>query len=227
MKNKLITIVFILFSSFINSQIHNGSIIYTVKVGSDELFDSLDKEMKESYVKDKESEMYTLEFDSKQSVFKYDGGMSVEGYNKSPKLYYKAKDSTYYLRPENDQDFGKIIIVENRNTNWNLINETKIIDGYVCYKATSKLVRKIDKIKVVEFPITAWYCPKIPIPFGPLGYGGLPGLILELQERNILYGANKINFNLQKIEPILMPKEGKRITSEELDQRISEMFKRK
>ncbi|MDY0090398.1 MAG: GLPGLI family protein [Flavobacteriaceae bacterium] len=225
MKLKTLVLIF-LFISKIDAQTINGSVIYSVKIGTDELFEKLDKDLKESYIKDKESEVYTLEFDAYRSIFKYEGGMSPEGHNKSPKIYFKEKDSTYSLRPENDMDFGKIIIIENRDTKWELTNETKTIDGYVCYKATSELIRKNGDM-VFKFPIIAWYCPKIPFPFGPLGYGGLPGLILELQERNVLYGVQKINFNLPEMKPITKPSEGKRITQEELNRKISEMFKKK
>lgn len=53
---------------------------------------------------------------------------------------------------------------------WNLINETRIIDGYSCKKAIGKYRNK-------EF--TAWYTSEIPISEGPYTLKGLPGLILE------------------------------------------------
>ncbi|MBF6641308.1 GLPGLI family protein [Flavobacterium sp. J49] len=223
---RIYTMLLFLLITKMNAQMFNGSVIYSIKVGTDDLFEKLDKNLRESYIKDKESEVYTLNFDANKSIFKYDGGISIEGYNKSSKLYFKEKDSTYSLRPENDPDFGKIIILEDKNTKWELINETKIIDGYLCYKATSQLIRKNGE-NTFKFPIIAWYCPKIPIPFGPLGYGNLPGLILELQERNVLYGAKEIKFNLEKPESIVKPSEGVRIKQEELNKKIAEMFKRK
>jgi GLPGLI family protein len=224
MKIKIFIIIICLCSK-LDAQIYNGSIIYSVTVGTDELFEKMDKTFRDSFVKDKESEVYTLDFDNKKSIFRYDGGLSGEGRNKSPKIYFREKDSLYSLRPENDMDFGKIIIIEDRNTNWVLSNETKVIDGYECYKATSELVRK-NGDKVFRFPIIAWYCPKIPFPFGPLGYGGLPGIIIELQERNVVYGVQKINFNLEKMNPIQKPTEGERISQEELNKKISEMYKK-
>jgi GLPGLI family protein len=77
---------------------------------------------------------------------------------------------------------------------WILHNETKEINGFLCYKATS--VNRIEYgEKVFNHPVTAWYCPTLPYNFGPNGYSGLPGLILELQVRNVVYGACKIELN--------------------------------
>lgn len=93
---------------------------------------------------------------------------------------------------------GDNIFVEKQIVNdWQLLNEKKEINGYTCYKATSFNVIKYGE-KVFKHPITAWFCPEIPYSFGPNGYGNLPGLILELQVRNIVYGAKKIEFDSKK-----------------------------
>lgn len=60
--------------------------------------------------------------------------------------------------------------------------ETDSIIGYDCRKAT------------VEFAgrsYTAWFTPEIPLPFGPYKFGGLPGLILKLEdaERQFVWEA--------------------------------------
>lgn len=60
--------------------------------------------------------------------------------------------------------------------------ETDSIMGYDCRKAT------------VEFAgrnYTAWFTPEIPLPFGPYKFGGLPGLILKLEdaERQFVWEA--------------------------------------
>lgn len=79
-------------------------------------------------------------------------------------------------------------------TNWTLHNESKLIDGNLCYKATN-IDRVVNSVGVFEHPVTAWYCPKLPYPYGPNGYGNLPGLILEIQIRHVLYGVKKIDLN--------------------------------
>ena len=93
-------------------------------------------------------------------------------------------------------DFNKV--------NWTLENEEKLIDGYKCYKATYKH-------KFVN--VTAWYCPSLPYSTGPIEYGGLPGLILELQRNKLVYLATNINLNYEGKETINFP--NKNIISEE------------
>ncbi|TDP61313.1 GLPGLI family protein [Flavobacterium dankookense] len=92
---------------------------------------------------------------------------------------------------------GENIYVKNKQKeNWIITTETKLIDNYKCYKATNTY-QVISPNKVFNHPVTAWFCPDIPYNHGPNGYGNLPGLILELQERNAVYGVRKINFNSQ------------------------------
>lgn len=69
---------------------------------------------------------------------------------------------------------------------WQLVNESKTINGFLCYKATSSIRNVL---------IEAWYCPSIPARVGPNEYKGLPGLILELSRGKLKYLATKINFN--------------------------------
>ena len=81
-------------------------------------------------------------------------------------------------------------ILENTNT------ENKKIGNYSCYKAiTNKKTKNNNSI-----PIIAWYCPELAYQFGPNGYGNLPGLIVELQIDNVIYGLKSINFDDKTIK---------------------------
>ncbi len=62
----------------------------------------------------------------------------------------------------------------------------------------------VNSADFFRFPIIAWYCPQIPLSYGPNGYGALPGLILKLQVRNILFGVKTIDLQLEK--KIVLPK---------------------
>lgn len=78
------------------------------------------------------------------------------------------------------------------DTDWKLTQESKKINGFVCYKATR--MPDSDSLEVIDksFPIIAWYTLEIPLPYGPFTYGGLPGLILEIQRESDFFFKAKI-----------------------------------
>lgn len=117
-----------------------------------------------------------------------------------------------------------IMIKEPLKVNWKLHNETKTIDGYLCYKATNINCVDNGHGKIFNHPVTAWYCPKLPYRYGPNGYGNLPGLILELQVRNVVYGAKKIDLNSNLDFDAAFLKNVKKITEEELNKKIREEY---
>lgn len=110
-----------------------------------------------------------------------------------------------------------------RNKDWELSNESKIIQNFTCYKATSKEIVKNSKGDF-EYVITAWYCPQIPYQFGPNGFGGLPGLIFELQFDTALYGLTNLTLNDSKIK-IDEVDPNKIITEEEFNKKMQEIRK--
>lgn len=61
---------------------------------------------------------------------------------------------------------------------WTLHDEKKIIIGYKCQRATCHF-RGRD--------FEAWFAPDIPVKRGPWKFGGLPGLILKVYDKDNLY----------------------------------------
>ncbi len=101
---------------------------------------------------------------------------------------------------------------------WELKNETKQIGNYLCYKATTSIKRyKLGGIYIQN--IEAWYCPQWSLNIGPVGYAGLPGLIMELTDlgNGVSYQISSVsqhsNFNIPK-----KPTKGKVITLKEYDE---------
>jgi len=112
---------------------------------------------------------------------------------------------------------GQFLVTSNiSNIKWQTHNETKKIGNYVCYKATTIKVVKNSK-GTFNHPVTAWYTLQIPIGFGPIGYGGLPGLIVELSVQNIKYSISKVVLNPKKKVVIKKPTKGKVVTKEEFN----------
>lgn len=98
--------------------------------------------------------------------------------------YYVDNDSisTFFYSKQNKSiarfpfDDGKELLyeqVERQASSWQLINESKKIQNYLCKKAQ---IQKNGRKFIV------WYTLQIPISYGPLKLNGLPGLILEIEE---------------------------------------------
>lgn len=174
---------------------------------------------------------FTLTFNDSISAFTNIQNLSLDGQNIELALsisgvvkdIYTFKGTIY--RNNSNEMFGEneYLITEPLNKNWVLTSESKKIDGYNCYKATNEYV--VDNGKIFRHPVVAWFCPEIPIPYGPKGYGGLPGLILELQEWNIVFGVEKIDISNDKKE-ILLPTKGIVITNQEYENKIGQRAKR-
>jgi GLPGLI family protein len=55
--------------------------------------------------------------------------------------------------------------------------------------------------------IITWFAPSLPYGYGPKDYNNLPGLILELTEKETTYYASKINITNGTETKIDFPKE--------------------
>ncbi|MGJ8591838.1 MAG: GLPGLI family protein [Aquaticitalea sp.] len=95
--------------------------------------------------------------------------------------------------------FGETFLIKDsiNSLDWILTKESKKIDKYLCFKATStyNVANTVGNFINV---VTAWYCPNIPYNFGPKNYSGLPGLILELSDDKFTYVAENIEFSAKK-----------------------------
>lgn len=171
---------------------------------------------------------FTLEFKGDESIFKMTESMISDAENTSRKEYvsglFYGYDFFYIDKSKNlliEQlfySFGNLLRKRPANfVEWNLSNETKIIDGYTCYKATYTYIQDWKGSKF-EWPVVAWYCPAIPISLGPTRYSGLPGLILELHEKQVGFIVEKIDFNL-KVGKIIPPNDGEDLDETEIRKR--------
>ena len=118
---------------------------------------------------------------------------------KNFKVYYYTSNSMFFKSKE-------YLIEDDYKNNWVLTSESKLIDDKLCFKATQFLT---DNKKYKE-NVTAWYCPELPYNIGPNGFGGLPGLILELHAMNNVFGLKSLKQiksdelkNFPKLEKII------------------------
>ena len=212
-------ILFLFFSTNIYAQTNSVKVNYALKIGYDEGFSNADglKDYYEKAQRGAEFVHFNLEANKLASYFEMKETMeSTEvdfamSFSLASTSYYTEANSHQKMRYENGY-LGEFRVNYTEKTEWKLENETKYIDGFLCLKATSEQV-VVRPEKTFRHPIIAWYCPAIPFSFGPNGFNGLPGLILELQVRNITWGATKIE--LSKDDKIIeKPTKGKLLSEE-------------
>lgn len=233
---KTIIVIIVSFSVVnISAQNISGHVYYKLKVDKniidpttmskkDEKYGGMLSVINNSISKHEDNLEFRLTFNKNESIFEileslendfdksYQIALALSG---ALNVYYNNHITKEKLTQKNA--YGQMYIVnEAGNNNWNLENISKEISGYKCYKASFKKVVKNSRgtfNKIIE----AWYAPEIPVNFGPKGYLGLPGLILELNEGKLKYYSVKMELNQSKELKIKKPSKGKVISQEELD----------
>ena len=139
-------------------------------------------------------------------------------------LYKNIKEK----RMANKTDLmGKIFLIKDNlvSYDWELTGETKNIGNYTCYKAVFEKEEESIEIKMIDGEvkeekgmkkrtIVAWYTPDVPISNGPKNFGGLPGLILEVNDGNETIMCSEIVLNPKEVKEIKEPIKGKIVTRE-------------
>jgi GLPGLI family protein len=101
---------------------------------------------------------------------------------------------------------------------WKLTGNSRTVLGYNCQEAVRE-----DKGK----KISAWFTSSIPVSTGPAGYYGLPGLVLlvDINNGKQTITATSIDPSYDDVSKLSMPKEGKKVTSEEYNKIVEEKLK--
>ncbi|MBY0486823.1 MAG: GLPGLI family protein [Flavobacteriaceae bacterium] len=229
MKNKIFTIIYlILITNNLYCQNFGGKVEYSVNFEDDEKFNK--GEFADFFKQAKDNSKYLnfiLEFNKKEMNF-YSEKVDLDGVNTSfsvafsgsSGLYYKKSNDTKVLHLIDDPLLGKIILTDTTEIKWAFLNEIKIIQNFKCYKA-STTIKFNNGVGDFQREVIAWYCPEIPYPYGPKGYS-LPGLILELQDKNVVFGAKKITFYSE--EKIINEPKGKIISLKEYNDKLTKHF---
>lgn len=111
--------------------------------------------------------------------------MKTQGVNKMEDIGVKEPDFSFIIKktPKNIAYKDKIgtdnyEYSEEKNFNWKIISDKKLILGFSCQKAVVSYGGRIW---------TAWFASDIPIQDGPYKFCNLPGLILEIYDENKEY----------------------------------------
>lgn len=116
----------------------------------------------------------------------------------------------------------KYLIKRNLNDyNWKIDkNNRVVIDNYVCQTATTTLTKEGRSGKK-EILVTAWFTSDINLPYGPNGFGGLPGLIIQIKKGNIVTKLNDLVF--KDLDNKINLPDGNPISQKEFDALMKDM----
>lgn len=144
------------------------------------------------YQKDKNTKDF--KYEKKDSNINSDGiseeSSIVVNKKNTPFFYYKELNNNLMLFKLSNIgiDFdGKDRLIL---WNWEVTNETKIINGYNCKKAISR---------TFDAYFTVWFTEDIPVTAGPEKFDGLPGLILYVNTGAVEFIAEKVEILKEKI----------------------------
>ena len=222
-----------------------------VKLDSTQMDTGMQQQVMEMLKKQFEK-THILTFNKEESVYREEESLSAPnpqgmemvmiGTGGSDILYKNIKEKR---KTNQTETFSKLFLVKDdlKAHEWTLESDTKNIGEYTCFKAT--MTREIEDIqsgisfngdndlsedenakpKMKTITITAWYTPQIPVSFGPAGYHGLPGLILETNDGSQTIICSKIIINPKKSKEILEPTKGKEVTQKEFDDILEKKMK--
>ena len=131
----------------------------------------------------------TLQFDQNRSVYfshsiknthiarKADGSTvfpanSVDSIANKPRFVYFDRNSKLFYNNIINRNIESLI-VDSAKIKWQILNEYKVILGKTCRKASAEWFGS---------KYIAWFNIDNKLPYGPLKFNGLPGLILDLQD---------------------------------------------
>nr|WP_297782846.1 GLPGLI family protein [uncultured Allomuricauda sp.] len=121
------------------------------------------------------------------------------GFSAGDEVWFIKKGNPEKLIYKNDMDNGPFLLTLDEDVKWEISKEKKLIGNYNAIKATTtrQMGSFVEKIE-------AWFTPALPYSSGPIGYNGLPGVILELKRDKVFYKFKELEKKSVTITP---PKE--------------------
>jgi len=210
------------------------TVTYTLFIGEDDTVDKKSKDLRNAIKL--QSGNLTFKLFINDSIAYYVDNNGIANENLAAKL---ATIKSKYIAPiyinsdksiifNNNPTFrffktNEYLVSKNTISNWSIKNESKIIDGKLCYKAIASDIDYGGKEKK-SYEVIAWFCPQIPFSFGPVFYGNLPGLILEVSYLDIILIATRVEYKVDE-KKILKPQGQKLITIDDYYNKMSHTIK--
>lgn len=223
-------LLFMLVSTCLFAQV--GNAYYNKHLSSITNSDSINNDYLKQALKILKNREYKLAFNNSEAIYSEVKSLQinenpvVEAYVRGLSEFYgeiyinSLEKSIIHKKKIAD---GTYLIQKNR-INWILSKDTLRIDKYLCYKAsTTRIIENMEGSHNLK--VTAWYTPEISLQYGPDGYSGLPGLILQLNNNGVITSLKKIEFfkEDEDVELNFIAK-GKKVTEDEFNSMMSNLY---
>ncbi|QCX54404.1 GLPGLI family protein [Elizabethkingia sp. JS20170427COW] len=160
----------------------------------------------------KKPEKYILYYENGNSFFQRDPSENVHSTQQKTE-YYRMRDKVgiYRLSDYIVEEFYGYYPMDNVSIEFS--DETQVIENYTCKLALYKIGDTVNKV---------WYTEDIPVSAGPYNYYNVPGLILKVENPNLLCYAVNISKNVDKKDIKKMNNELEVYEGEELERKNGE-----
>ena len=229
MKQVLSATLFLLAAIGGRSQTQQGRVVYEQKV---DVWRRVTDESTRSMVPQFNTTRFELDFTRAASLFRHlpeeddiRDKAGEDGDKRVVRMNIGGNDLIYHnytaLQTIEQRELGphKYLITDSLpHQDWKLDGETRTIKGYTCHKAITKDGR--------GSAVVAWYTEDLPASAGPGPYGGLPGLILELNinDGEIVYTAQEVGTVADANDLVRAPTEGKHISRKDYQKMLEEQM---
>ncbi len=212
-----------------------GRIEYTVTINMHRRIPP-EKEQMKAMIPEFKTENYELFFRNHEALYlpieEDDPEADADMNAKRPRMKFRFSAAETYQNTETQQRLemrevmGKKYLIADslKIPAWKLAEETKVIQGYTCKKATLETESPFGGGKM---SVTAWFAEKLPLPVGPDMMHSLPGTILEIDVNDGEAVTKVVKIDLRKLKKSEMkvPDEGKKVTREEFRKEMEELRK--
>ena len=224
---------FLFFIFFLHIGLNNaqtGNAYYKKQLSSSS--DSITNNYMKQALMSLKNRQYKLTFNSAEAIYSEVKGLDI---NENPIVEAFVKgisgfNGEVYFNPlkksitHKVEISGDIFLIEKDKINWTLSKDTLKIDDYLCYKATTtRIIENSEGTYNLE--VTAWYAPEISLSYGPDGYGGLPGLILQLNNNGTITSLKNVTFfKADEDIDINFSAKGKKVSEDEFNRKMSKLY---
>lgn len=210
MRNNIFLVFFIFFQTFLFAQVKHVEAIYKVKLLPYENNDSEGAKYYNSILNSQNRFLNNINFKliatANESRFegidillkdKYASDMMAINSSNYNNIYYTNIKRNFYQINYNNKAFNVVVQDSLKQINWTITKDKfKLINGCNCLHASAKV--EVNLVEKYIKNIDAFFCPEVNFKFGPLNYFGLPGLIYELRENNLVYTISNIETKSHK-----------------------------